>query len=804
MIRDCDDFEPPEQKNENDELAKNSYYKVEQCRKEHKKPILALAWSIDGTRLASCDSERIIIWDAENLLPRMKSDEHLSDDVCNGCVCLAFKPDGNCSKLVFGSLNGKVRVLLSGVGKRAPAGGSVGWMELPMTRSSDHHPKQGTASDNDYSPPVRCVAWSPDGKHIAAAIDTSVFLWELVMTTTESDNAGPHQTPKDQNGASGSVSVTGVVRVTAHLKHSWTDGHSDTIFSLVWPQRSAGPISSDFAGRVVAWSTLDGGNTSMHKAVKSAEMKSRVIHPDFGVQIVFPGKRVPCTGNGQKEARWGWSRSLKELKTLEKNWSQAKDVDKDVIPWPDYGTSMVIQKSSERRVLTSLKRAHIGAPVPDVFKSFTSSSTAEDDPANPGKLGGVVFTVNGVAIRPDGEHFALAGPQNSAITVCNAQGRLVSKFLKVREGGSSPVLSVAWHPTVPEHNPLMKWILDGGTGKKILNPLSELETLIRENPGISRVCNRQGQLPLHLLLSQYKLKLRDDRVANGKDTDNRHDGVWSATQALAAAVYKLLAENKKAVFQMDIKNNLPLHLAAINPHVTSTLFEDLIKMNPSAVMEPRLDGMFPLHLVVASRRARDPDGAELVELLLAGENKQAAQLRVPPWDKPEYPNAPSCSGCLPLRLAVENRATGGVVRALLKAYSEASHEEISPGSKTYLVDLALRHRPICDETIALLLTEGPPHTMFRAVRVPEAANALRAAVESNPKLAWEMDDRKQFGWVRAMDDATIECRKAMQKALYFLQRCAGFKCPGAFPVHVSSTKLIIAPRDFLFAPRWHK
>lgn len=118
---------------------------------------------------------------------------------------------------------------------------------------------------------------------------------------------------------------------------------------------------------------------------------------------------------------------------------------------------------------------------------------------------------------------------------------------------------------------------------------------------------------------------------------------------------------------------------------------------------------------------------------------------------------------------MENRAAGGVVRQLIELNPEAASEEIPPGSGFLLLDIALRHYPLCDETVEVLLAAGPPQSMFKAVRVPEAARAVGRVVAAKPMLAWTMQ-RRRGRLIRAIDDAALDCRLEMQAGLYFLRR----------------------------------
>ena len=114
---------------------------------EHTDRILGIAFSPDGSRLATSAGRTVRLWSVPDgrCLHKFRSFRAY-------CDCVAFSPDG--AMLVAGSREGRVRI----------------WEVESGRELCDHDWRQGDVSD---------VAFSPDGLTAAAACKQSVVVWDV-------------------------------------------------------------------------------------------------------------------------------------------------------------------------------------------------------------------------------------------------------------------------------------------------------------------------------------------------------------------------------------------------------------------------------------------------------------------------------------------------------------------------------------------------------------------------------------------------------------------------------------------------
>jgi len=126
--------------------------------------VTGVAFSPDGLRLASVSmtrgvsGPRIIIWDVATGRQVLAVARFLAGDV----LCVAFSPDG---QLLAAGLDGAGTII---VGARS---GQEIW--------SSQHPKPGAAPPFEVSTIVHAVAFSPDGRLVAAAATAGSALFEV-------------------------------------------------------------------------------------------------------------------------------------------------------------------------------------------------------------------------------------------------------------------------------------------------------------------------------------------------------------------------------------------------------------------------------------------------------------------------------------------------------------------------------------------------------------------------------------------------------------------------------------------------
>jgi WD40 repeat protein len=135
----------------------------------HEADVVAVAFSPDGTMLASADENRTVrFWDTETRLPLSGFIGH-SDAVTS----LAFSPDG--TLLATGSEDGLA--VLWRILPRQPAAGMPGREVVDVQRLGD--PLAG------HGYPVTSVAFSPDGALLATGSnDWTVRLWDVATQQT--------------------------------------------------------------------------------------------------------------------------------------------------------------------------------------------------------------------------------------------------------------------------------------------------------------------------------------------------------------------------------------------------------------------------------------------------------------------------------------------------------------------------------------------------------------------------------------------------------------------------------------------
>jgi eukaryotic-like serine/threonine-protein kinase len=165
--------------------------------RRHKGEVKAVAWSLDGTRIASGSADKTVqVWDAA-------TGDHVV--TCSGhsaeVKAVAWSPhDGQ--RIVSGSLDTTVRV----------------WNAITGSIILTYR---------GHSQEVRSVAWSPDGTRIASASeDKTVQVW---------------------NAITGSTILT-------------YRGHSDKVITVAWSPDGTRIASASFDGTVQVWNSTTGGN----------------------------------------------------------------------------------------------------------------------------------------------------------------------------------------------------------------------------------------------------------------------------------------------------------------------------------------------------------------------------------------------------------------------------------------------------------------------------------------------------------------------------------------------------------------
>ncbi len=182
--------------------------------KGHQRPVLSIAFAPDGGKLASASKDGIVrFWDAkrQNELFAIKAHQP-------GVQALAFGPEGK--RVLTGGWDKTVRIWNFSDGKK---------LEEYEVRS-----------------PVVAVAWSPDGRFMAAGCtDGSITLWS---TTAQAESSRTFR------------------------------GHNDALSSLEFNPEGNMLISGGTDGRVIMWDASDGSH--VETIIESSPVKAVEISSD--------------------------------------------------------------------------------------------------------------------------------------------------------------------------------------------------------------------------------------------------------------------------------------------------------------------------------------------------------------------------------------------------------------------------------------------------------------------------------------------------------------------------------------------
>jgi WD40 repeat protein len=416
----------------------------------HKDRVQSVAWSPDGSRLATASVDKTaIVWDAETGRELLTFRGH------GGYVFgIVWSPDG--SKLASASQDGTAKVweaqtgreLLTLRGHRS-AVNSVAWSadgRKLATAGNDQTAKVWDARTGaelltlrGHLGDVYGISWSPDGSKLATAgDDRTARVWqadtgrELLRLLGHKDHVRSIAwSPDGRKLASGSEDEQAKVwQATTGRELLTLSGHRDDVLSVAW--------------------SPDGGRL----ATTSADNTIRVWDSDSGREL------GALRGHKDDVQSCAWSPDGRKLAT--------GSVDNTAKVWETGGG----------RELVSL-RGH-QAPLNGVAWSADGSRLATASGDQTAKVwdaatGRVLLTlranqgpVNGVAWRPDGSKLATSSNDRTARVWDAATGR---ELLTLR-GHQGPVNSVAWRPDgsklATSSNDRTARVWDAATGRELL------------------------------------------------------------------------------------------------------------------------------------------------------------------------------------------------------------------------------------------------------------------------------------------------------------------------------------------------
>jgi len=238
----------------------------------HTSPVSGLAWSLDGVRLASCSWDSTVsIWDSVSgrRLRVLKGEGVL--------VCVAWSLDG--STLVAGARNGNILVwdASTGESERALAAHtnvvhSVAWSPNGVWLASgaadkvvliwDSFSSEWVKSLEGHTDEIQSVAWSPDSRFVASgSLDGSILVWDIATgkQVRKLESGIGHVLTlawSSQTGllASGQDNGAIIIWETETGKRLRVlDVHNKAVTRVEWSHDGIQLASSSLDGRVILW-----------------------------------------------------------------------------------------------------------------------------------------------------------------------------------------------------------------------------------------------------------------------------------------------------------------------------------------------------------------------------------------------------------------------------------------------------------------------------------------------------------------------------------------------------------------------
>ncbi len=267
----------------------------------------AVAWSPDGTRLATGAGRHVLIWDAKTNALIRPLDGHTSP-----VTSLAWSPDG--------------RRLVSGSRDRTLIIWDVGAGEALRTLSG-------------HSDAVASVAWSPDGRRLASAgsLDDSVIVWDArsgeALQTLHSGEEGIWSVAWSPDGGAVAAGTTWGEVLLWHADGSPDEepfgllvGHTGWVTSLAWSPDGSQIAAGSADATVMIWDTSNadrlqtlGGHSHVIRAIAYSPDGTRIASVSQDRTVVVqdataapgggqPGRsRQVLAGHTDRVASVAWS-----------------------------------------------------------------------------------------------------------------------------------------------------------------------------------------------------------------------------------------------------------------------------------------------------------------------------------------------------------------------------------------------------------------------------------------------------------------------------------------------------------------
>ncbi|MEV4138503.1 pentapeptide repeat-containing protein [Dactylosporangium sp. NPDC049742] len=381
----------------------------------HTGTVNAVAWSPDGTRLATGGNDGVRVWNATT------GEEHLQFAGHTDWVrSVTWSPDGT----------------------RLATGGNDGvWIWNTATGAEHRHLAGHTSS-------VEAVAWSPDGTHLATGGDDSVRVWNATTGVEHLQLAGHTSSveavawsPDGTHLATGGDDGVRVWNTAAGAEPLQLAGHTEWVRSVAWsPDGTRLATGSNDGVRI--WNTATG--TEHLRLAGHTGAGSEVAWSPDGTRLATAGKyRVRI---------WNTATGTEHLQLAGHTGAV------DTVAWSPDGTRLATSSGTNvlicdavtgaehlqfaahidwvQSVAWSPNSTHLATGGKDRLRIWNTVTGAEHL-----RLAGHAGSVNSVAWSPDGTRLATGGNDGARIwnTATGAEHRHLA-------GHTDWVRSVAWSP----------------------------------------------------------------------------------------------------------------------------------------------------------------------------------------------------------------------------------------------------------------------------------------------------------------------------------------------------------------------
>jgi WD40 repeat protein len=433
----------------------------------HSNIVTSVAWSPDGTRLASASYDWTArIWDTSS----GKTVYILTDTAFVASV--AWSPDG--TRLATTNKGGTVRIWDTSGGQPLPfytghanAATSVAWSPDSTRLASasfdgtvriwDASSGQAVLTCTGHADIVTSVAWSPDGTRLASAsFDMTVRIWDTnsgqsIFTCIGHTNfvTGVAWSPDGTRLASASFDRTVRIWDTNSGQSILTyTGHTNFVTSVAWYPGSTRPASASYDETVRIWDAA-GGKTWLTCSGHTDAVTSIAWSPD-GTRLasasydrtariwdarLYDGRRVLiCTGHTNFVTSVAWSPDSTRLASA--------SYDRTVRIWDTSSGQTVFTYTGHTSFVTSVAWSPDGTRLASASYDRTVRIWDASSRQPAFTCTGHAEAVTSVAWSPDGSRLASAS-YDRTVRIWDASSR---QIILTCAGHASGVSNVAWSP----------------------------------------------------------------------------------------------------------------------------------------------------------------------------------------------------------------------------------------------------------------------------------------------------------------------------------------------------------------------